>query len=237
MYLIIKLIKYDYATSDLLGTDGAYKNGYKEGYPNGGGVWYKGSNYENIATYYWNTTTQSNIWSESNLNKINLNTNFLAKIGKKWADKIIETTWKVGGNTRDNIREVTPSVVYPNEILNPMSNTTDSKTEYKAKVGLMYISDYGFAVGPSFWATNLSGYSNASANNWMYMGLDEWTITRVANTSGLTFDVYSTGSLNGNTSFSEVYSNGNGVRPSFSLSSSTTYKSGSGTATDPIRIN
>ena len=245
----VKLIKYDYATSDLLGTDGAYRNSYKEIINNE--VWYKGSNYENIASYYWNNATGKNTWGESDLNKINLNTNFLAKIGKEWADKIVETTWKVGGNTRDNIREVTPSVAYPNEILNPMSNTTDSKTEYKAKIGLMYVSDYGFAADPSAWTTKL-GYYDAKAKNWMHMGLDEWTITRVANTSGLTFDVESAGSLSGNTSSSVVYSSDyaynhhlsttgvdsyNGVRPSFSLSSSTTYKLGQGTATDPIRIN
>ena len=244
----VKLIKYDYANSNLLGTDGSYSSSIykKKERPT-----YKG-NHETIHKYSRNSVISDNTWSESNLNKINLNTNFINNIGEKWASKIVETNWKVGGNTVENITITRPSVVYQNEIINPMSNTTDSKTEYKAKIGLMYVSDYGFAADPSAWTTKLGYYYDAKAKNWMHMGLDEWTITRVANTSDLTFDVESAGSLSGNTSSSVVYSSDyaynhhlsttgvdsyNGVRPSFSLSSSTTYKLGQGTATDPIRIN
>ena len=217
----VKLIKYDYATSDLLGTDGDYKNRYKEIGDNGD-LLYKGSNYENIASYYWNNATRNNTWSESNLNKINLNTNFINNIGKEWADKIVETTWKVGGNTANE----NSSVVYQNEILNPMANTTDGKTEYKAKIGLMYVSEYGFAADPSIWERI------DNAKNWMYMGLDEWTISRDANGSDNAFYVYTDGPISNGYVYHE-----RAVRPTFSLSSSTTYKFGIGTATDPIRIN
>ena len=214
----VKLIKYDYATSDLLGTDGDYN----------------GSNYENVATYFWNNATSNNTWSESNLNKINLNTNFLTNIGKEWADKIVETTWKVGGNTGENIARVIPSVAYQNEILNPVTtNTTDSKTEYKAKIGLMYVSDYAFAADPSAWTTKLGiSDDNVRANNWMYMGIDEWTISRRADYSNGVFIVLSYGHVIDYGVLSTY-----GVRPSFSLSSSTAYKLGQGTAADPIRIN
>ena len=223
----VKLIKYDYATSDLLGTDGDYYGGYTDGDSH-----YEESNYENIASYYWNHATGNNTWSESNLNKINLNTNYLTNIGKEWADKIVETTWKVGGNTTHNIIFAIPSVVYQNEILNPMANTTDSKTEYNAKIGLMYVSDYGFAADPSAWTTKLSVGDDKSANNWMYMGLNEWTISRVVNGTDYAFRVSDYGYGNwSNVSFDS------GIRPTFSLSSSTTYKLGQGTAADPIRIN
>ena len=92
----VKLIKYDYATSALLGTDGEYfdSSAYESTY--------KGS-LTSIDTYYWNTVTGNNTWSESNLNKINLNTNFINNIGMTWANKIATTTWKVGGNTYENI--------------------------------------------------------------------------------------------------------------------------------------
>ena len=61
----VKLIKYDYATSTLLGTDGDYKG---TGTPNAS--YYKGS-LTTINTYYWNKATSKNTWSESNLNKVN----------------------------------------------------------------------------------------------------------------------------------------------------------------------
>ena len=234
----VKLIKYDYATSDLLGTDGDYKNSYKDEYP-GNPYAYEGSNYENIASYYWNNATKNNTWSESNLNKINLNTNFLTNIGKEWADKIVETTWKVGGNTFDNISKVTPSVAYQNEIVNPVAtNTTDSKTEYNAKVGLMYASDYGFAAYPSAWTEKLYDYSNVVAP-WISMGLEDWTISRLANSLNNAFYVsgYGGGEIPRDVFSSDVSGRTHGVRPSFYLSSSATYKLGQGTAADPIRIN
>ena len=52
----VKLIKYDYATSTLLGTDGDYSGKYSSY----GKKYYKGSNYANIAGYYRNNSTQKN---------------------------------------------------------------------------------------------------------------------------------------------------------------------------------
>ena len=71
----VKLIKYDYATSALLGTDGDYASSSTLN-----STYYKGS-LTSIDTYYWNNVTKENTWSESNLNKINLNTNYLNNDG------------------------------------------------------------------------------------------------------------------------------------------------------------
>ena len=230
----VKLIKYDYGTTDELGTDGDYNQTYKE--------WeidstYKGTygDGERIGVYYWNNTTQTNTWSESLLNKTNLNTNFINNIGEEWANKIATTTWKVGGNTYSNIYSKTPSVVYQNEIVNPVTtNTTDNATEYTAKIGLMYVSDYGFAAEPSAWTLTMGNYNNttATSTNWMYMGLYEWTISRRADFSDNAFRVSSDGRVGG-------YSVGDigAVRPSFNLDSSITYVEGDGSASDPMIIN
>ena len=230
----VKLIKYDYGTTDELGTDGDYSKTYKEW---GMDSTYKGTygDGERIGVYYWNNTTQKNTWSESLLNKTNLNTNFINNIGEEWANKIATTTWKVGGNTYSNIASKTPSVVYQNEIVNPVTtNTTDNATEYTAKIGLMYVSDYGFAAEPSAWTLTMGNYNNttATSTNWMYMGLYEWTISRSAGGSNLAFYVDFDGYVN-------YYDVGNGiaVRPSFSLLSSVTYSKGDGTQNSPIRIN
>ena len=238
----VKLVKYDYANSNLLGTNGDYSGTgtyLKSNYST-----YKGS-LTTINRYYWNDSTSTNTWSESLLNKTNLNTNFITNIGTEWANKIATTTWKVGGNTDANIYSKTPSVAYQNEVVNPVTtNTTDNTTEYTAKIGLMYVSDYGFAADPSAWTTTLDNYDSSSvtAVNWMYLGLYEWTISRCAAVSNSAFFVANGGFVD----FNDVYHNGLlpgrvsdgfGVRPSFNLESSITYVSGDGTQDSPIIIN
>ena len=234
---LVKLIKYDYMTTDELGTDGDYSQTYKEW---GMDSTYKGTygDGERIGVYYWNykaTGSATNTWSTSLLNKTNLNTNFINNIGTTWANKIATVTWKVGGNTYANISDVVPATTYQNEIVNPVTtNTTDNATTYSAKIGLMYVSDYGFAASPDAWTLTMSSYNNTTAtnNNWMYMGLYEWTISRIADISNYAFRVDIDGIVNG---YGVGYNYG--VRASFSLESSVSYVSGSGSMSDPIVIN
>ena len=224
----VKLIKYDYATSILLGTDGDYS-----GSDTPDTNYYKGS-LSSIDTYYWNNVTKKNTWSESNLNKINLNTNFINNIGVEWSNKIVTTTWKVGGNTWANVGTSVPKTSYQNEIVAPAENTT-----YDAKIGLMYVTDYGFAASPSAWTTTLNNYDGNDAKgtsiktiNWMYMGYYDWMISR--NSDGSSYAIIVTRGGRVSNSAVGIY---RGVRPSFNLSSSITYVSGSGSAVDPILIN
>ena len=238
----VKLIKSDYATSALLGTDGDYKEKYSYDSSN-----YKGNNIANVAGYTWNyknnTTINSgngsNTWSTSLLNKTNLNTNFITNIGADWAAKIAETTWKVGGNTWANIGTQPAKTAYQNEIVSPViTNTTDNATTYSAKVGLMYVSDYMYAAPQDKWtlvgqSTDAAAdYRVATSVNWMYMGLYEWTISRYADNAYTLFVVNIAGYVDGNY---VIYACG--VRPVFYLTSSVNYASGSGSATDPITIN
>lgn len=234
---LVKLIKYDYMTTDELGTDGDYSQTYKEW---GMDSTYKGTygDGERIGVYYWNykaTGSATNTWSTSLLNKTNLNTNFINNIGTTWANKIATVTWKVGGNTWANIGTKTSSVAYTNEITNPVTtNTTDNATTYSAKIGLMYVSDYGFAASPDAWTLTMSSYNNTTAtnNNWMYMGLYEWTISRNAGYSDYAIDVSNDGNVD-----NYCVNRRNGVRASFNLESSVSYVSGSGSMSDPIVIN
>ena len=231
---LVKLIKYDYMTTDELGTDGDYSQTYKEW---GMDSTYKGTygDGERIGVYFWNKDASTNTWSTSLLNKTNLNTNFINNIGTTWANKIATVTWKVGGNTWANIGTKTSSVAYTNEITNPVTtNTTDNATTYSAKIGLMYVSDYGFAASPDAWTLTMSSYNNTTAtnNNWMYMGLYEWTISRSADTSDFAFLVDYDGLVNNYYVLSV-----SGVRASFNLESSVSYVSGSGSMSDPIVIN
>ena len=241
----VKLIKSDYATSALLGEDGDYKQAYIA--TDNGSSNYKGnkSNLANIAGYTWNyknnTTINdgsgSNTWSTSLLNKTNLNKNFIINIEAEWATKIDMTTWKVGGNTDDNIQFQPAQIAYQNEIVNSVTtNSTDNQTEYSAKIGLMYESDYMYAAPQDMWTlvgwnNDGSDYRAATSVNWMYMGLDEWTISRLSNYTNGVFGVHEDG---------YVYTGARGsyaVRPVFYFKSSVTYVEGDGTKDSPIRIN
>ena len=216
----VKLIKADYTTTTMTGSGGDYYGTYFFSTP-----YYKGSmNTSNIASYYWNYsngTSSTNTWSESRLNKTNLNSSYLSYIGTTWSNKIATHTWYVGGYSTNG---ATPKTFY---------NAESSGTTYKAKIGLMYVSDYGYAASNSYWTTNMTSYSSTNSNNWMYMGLYEWTISRNSSISYSAFQVYDSGMfLDGNVRGSIL-----AVRPVFYLRSSTTYLSGSGTSSDPIRIN
>ena len=220
----VKLIKADYTTTTMTGSGGDYKGAYS--YDTS---YYKGSmNTSNIANYYWNNSSGSsstNTWSASRLNKTNLNSSlnssYISYIGTTWSNKIATHTWYVGGYSTFS---ATPKTFY---------NAESSGTTYRAKIGLMYASDYGYAASNSYWTTKMDSYSSAINNNWMHMGLTEWTISRSTSTSYYAFGVHSGGKLN----YYDVCNFNNAVRPVFYLTSSTTYVSGSGSSADPIRIN
>ena len=181
----------------------------------------------------WDSSNK-NTWSTSSLNTY-LNNEFITTFDETTKGKIAETTRKVGGNTSANIAGQTAKTAYQNEIVNPVTtNSQDNKTEFSAKVGLMYASDYGFAAAPSAWTTILYSYDGTAIKNvdWMNKGISEWTISRDAGDSNHALTVYYTDhvlSLNANNTY--------GVRPVFYLTSSVNYASGSGSATDPIVVN
>ena len=172
----------------------------------------------------WNTS-ESNTWSSSSLNAY-LNGEYLTSLGTL-ADKIATTTWKAGGGIWSNIVTSVPKTAYQNEVGSSASSTTVDK-----KIGLMYVTDYGFAADSSGWTKYLMDYNSNTSKNWLYLGSDEWTILSSRGGTDLAFYVDSTG----NVGRSDV-TNSNAVRPSFNLLSSTTYVSGSGSMSDPVRIN
>ena len=175
--------------------------------------------------YQWNSSASSNTWSSSTLNTETLNGAYLSGFSSTWQNKIATTNWKVGGMSRNN--SATAKQYYETEI-----GSSSSSTTYSAKIGLMYVSDYGFAASPDYWTTELYNYEPSKSSNWMNINIDEWTISRRSDNSNGAFQVDSAGFVNtGTVYFSD------GVRPVFYLTSSITYVSGSGLSTDPIRVN
>ena len=173
----------------------------------------------------WHSSTSAdNTWSSSSLNTY-LNGTYLTSLGTL-ADKIATTTWKVGGGSSTYLYDV-PTTAYQYEVGSSASTTT-----YEAKIGLMYASDYGFAASSSAWTTQLSSYSSNTSKNWLYLGSYEWTISRNSDYAGYAFTVNSAGRV----SYTTV-SRSFAVRPSFNLLSSIKYVSGSGSMSDPVRVN
>ena len=177
-------------------------------------------------------TNGSNTWSTSSLNTY-LNGTYLTSLGTL-TDKIATTTWKVGGGSWSNIATSVPKTAYQYEVGSSASTTTVDK-----KIGLMYVTDYYYSASPSAWT--LVGYNSndatkdyraATSTNWLYLGSNEWTISRISDITHSAFPVFSTGLV-----YYNYVTNSNGVRPSFNLLSSTTYVSGSGSMSDPVRVN
>ncbi len=175
-----------------------------------------------LGNYYWSgsSSNRSNTWSSSTLNTGTLNGTYLSGLSATWSNKIATHTWYVGGYSSS---AATPKTFY---------NAESSGTTCRAKIGLMYVSDYGFAASNSYWTKELYNYEPAKSSNWL-AGLTEWTISRHSGITTGAFSVYSSGSFNNYS----VYRFSIGVRPVFYLTSSTSYVSGSGSSADPIRIN
>ena len=229
----VKLIKADYTTSTMLGTDGRdYYGSYVDSMVESS--YYKGNMTQfDIAAYRRNSDTSvssdgSNNWTTSEFNTINLNTNYWNYLGATWQNLIATTTWHLGGMTSDSN---TAKAFYDGERNN--AGYGSNPTTYTDEIGLMYPSDYGYAAYPDAWTTDLIAYNNSSitSNNWMYMGLYEWTITPRSSYSYSVFLVRDNGNLESNGALSV-----SSVRPVFYLNSNVEYNGGTGTKSDPFTL-
>ena len=226
----IKLIKADYTTSDMLGTDGRDYYGTYDLITSK----YKGSmETSTIAAYRWNYDTSvsssgSNNWTTSEFNTINLNTNYWNYLDSTWQNLIAETTWHLGGMTS---MSNPAKAFYDGERNN--AGYGSNPTTYTDEIGLMYASDYGYAASPDAWATNLGSYNNSTitSNNWLYMGALEWTINPSSSSSGTVFYVLNSGRL-----FTDGAFTGCAARPVFYLGSNVELNGGTGTSSDPYRL-
>lgn len=113
------------------------------------------------------------------------------------------------------------SVVYANEVKKQVSE--------KSMTGLMYASDFGYAI--SGYTGNLS-YSSANSqmvNNWLFGQSYEWTMTAY----GSSYPVYV--GIIGGLNYSNAY-DGYEVRPVLYLQSNVSKLSGDGTMTSPYTL-
>ena len=189
----------------------------------------------------------------SELNKTNLNKNYLNSIGTKWSNMIDETTWYVGG-VRDTSNAKT---AYEYE-LGVNKNITAPYEPYKAKVGLIYVSEYFYSALPNYWTLpSINGeggfyldedspifvgtdYTLTMNENWLYMGGYDYSISRIDNNKYKVFAFYAEGSIGDAMAYKYGTNNpldkGKEIRPTFYLKPTVTFAGGTGTSTDPYRI-
>ena len=245
----VKLIKYDYATKDMLLSNGLYEKdvvastyGYSSFYKgalSNISLYYAGS--ETALAYNLNETKKVQKLSRKNelavgdpcsgekiklnetaLGVINLNTNYYGLLSNDSKNKITNSDWFINSVSVNNL--TSSYTIYTSEY-----NNSEKTTIYSAYIGLMYLSDYGYANISSLWAveTNKNDYREAINNNWMYMGVQEGVITYYDTCNPYAID--SDGAIN-----SIGYSWSIAIRPTFYLKSDVSYKSGVGTISSPI---
>ena len=109
-------------------------------------------------------------------------------------------------------------------------------TTWTGKVGLMYPSDYGYAVLASSCArtTNLGDYDSTACtgNNWLKADSIPWTMTPSSSSSSYVFIVSNYGHLN-----TGIASYGMGVRPSIYLKSNIAVMGGDGSRSNPYEVS
>ena len=240
--MLYKLIKNDYETSTILDMSASVTAAKESTFNGPAGNQPSGE----IEGFDWSgsSSNQYNTWGLSTLNTTNLNVNAYGTFSSAWQKKIETVMWKVGGiEWYNNVTLATPmSTIYSSEIVNTVAtNSQDNKTELANKIGLLYVSDYGYAAPQSAWTTPLfkpngADYrqTNIISNNWIYKGVHEWTISRITSATDTAIRIFSNGMLYDNW----VYQYGCALRRVFYLTEDTEIDmvNHAGTLADPYRI-
>ena len=152
-------------------------------------------------------------------------------IKDEYRNMIKEVTWYLGGYSSGNIKA---SKMFEFE-RDATSTYSGNPASTNAKVGLMYASDYGFAVPAASCArtTNLMSYNNANCtlNNWLYSAGAEWTISPHTEYPEKSFYIEEAGTI-----YEYSVQNGHSVRPTLYLNENVYVLDGDGSITDPYII-
>ena len=154
-----------------------------------------------------------------------VNGTYLLSFDSTWASLIVDTNWHVGGV--GDSEYYTAKEYYEFEF----GDRPSSSTIYNAKIGLMYVSDYGYAATSDNWNTVLGDYHLAADSNWLYYNdYYDLIISPSTNVSYIMI-ISSSGSIT-----SARPSTQYPYRPVFYLNSNVLYSSGTGTSSNLIRI-
>ena len=151
-------------------------------------------------------------------------------LGSTARNMIESVVWNLGGRSSTS---ATAEAFYTAE--RGTTVYSGRPTTWTGKVGLMYPSDYGYAVLASSCArtTNLGDYDSTACagNNWLKTGSYQWTLTPKSSSSNYVFHLYTYGYL-----YNYLTRNGGGARPSIYLKSSIALMGGDGSRDFPYII-
>ena len=107
-------------------------------------------------------------------------------------------------------------------------------TTWTGKVGLMYPSDYAYAVDLSLCTKDGYNYGNSTckSNDWLLYSSSQWTIMPATSPASYAFAVFSAGRVN----YNVVYYDSLAARPVLYLESNVTIVGGEGTSSNPYTL-
>lgn len=169
---------------------------------------------------------------------------FEINFSEQYLNLLFDNEWpfRYGGVRFDNSlsqKNNIPKIVteYENKYRNANYN-------HSTKFGLMFISDYGFAASPENWNTTMNNYNNDTNrnNNWMYMGLNEWTLIDNIDEANIYIFFRDTGAWamvaeNGSVMIADGFGMHLSARPCLYLNANVIYNRGTGTISDSIRLS
>ena len=190
---------------------------------------------QSIGNKYWDTS-QSNNWARPATLNTELNGTYLNSLTSEAQGMISNAKYYLGGY---NSISSTPVDMYSCErkISGSSYYGHDPKNSWTGKLGLMYVSDYGYASDNC--ETKAIHNSSSSSNdlracnttNWLYKGATEWLLPKTAASFNSAFAV----TLNGNV-YSYKVSYEFGIRPVLYLTSSVQITGGDGTSANPYTL-
>ena len=187
---------------------------------------------QSIGNKYWDTN-RSNNWARPATLNTELNTTYLNSLDSTSQSMIGQAKYYLGGyNTSDTQKDV--MYQYERKISGSDYYYGTNPNSFIGKLGLMYASDYGYAVSDECTQT-LYNYENATCknNNWLYnIKVNEWLLPQCASYSGRAFLVYSVGSAG----YDNVRDYQFAVRPVLYLISSAQITGGNGTSSSPYTL-
>ena len=186
---------------------------------------------QSIGNKYWDTSGSNN-WARPATLNTELNTTYLNSLNDTSKSMIGNAKYYLGGYNTSNIQK-DAMYQYERKINGSTYYYGSNPNSWVGKLGLMYASDYGYAVSDECTQT-LYNYDNAICknNNWLFKGNAEWTLPQHragGSSSNLAFRVSSGGYV------SDDYVSGylGGVRPVLYLTSSVQITGGNGTSSSP----
>ena len=173
-----------------------------------------------------NPTSSTTLWFNGSNDSKNGPYDYSKNINSSSIDKVAKVRWNLGGY---NTSSVSALNMYNAErgtthISNPSDGIT-RKDYWDGKIALIYPSDYGYASTDTTCRGNLYDCDNADskANNWLFNGANQWTLSPHSGSADVVFNVISGGYVSDNDAYGA-----DGVRPVLFLKSDVVIAGGTG---------